>query len=809
MNKKPFLSSLVAITFLFSAAIASAAFTAPSAPPPGNNALPPIHAGSEAQSKKGNLVIEGLDDVGAAKSLGLGVLNGNVGLGTLFPSYKLTIREGDAGFATDGKGIRWNGIPGWDWYIQAKDTGNSNVPLHFKSNYSGSGLLSRMTISSNGNVGIGTETPENKLDINTGIGGAAGVRVSAPGMGSVMLASGTLGTGNNYPGYIQWLNGAGTRLSYLGYDSATNMNWTLENGANLQINGGNVEFGGQIKIAGGNPGTGKVLTSDANGLARWETPAAAPTCTAGSSGVETFSTAGTREWEVPVGVTSATIELWGPGGRGATGNSSYVNGGSGPGGGGGGGAGAYGRKMITVSAQQKYTVTVGDSGQATSFTGNGQSLSAGSGRPGSIGSAGVGGVGGAGGVTTGNFDTAITGSAGTNGLGGGYGNAFSTGGDGGPGANHTMGGTGGIGGIDPYRSGLPVGNGTAGGLGAGGGGASGWAISGGLGGPGKVLISYSGSGTCTGGGSVASTPAGTCDATPFRTITQSGSGTAYQNTSGTQLIVVATGGQSQTGGGLFLEGYIGSTATNLSRVALYQFQSTNVASITFLVPPGYYYKVVNDSSNSPTLDAKAWKVCGGSTGGTSTGGSSGGSCAWNSIGTSLTTTQTSYVSNGGTGACRVSTTNSGMYYGYMLRNNNVTSGQVQCYVDGVGLVSGAANMIDVSYYRCGGISGGTTGVSSIVAGTGITVSPTGGTGDVTISAVTSSVPLGTWCGSGYVRTGNAFLASGTFLKKACQTLNPASSCPSGYTQTLYAYTYATASDQVSNAYSSMYTCIKD
>lgn len=112
-------------------------------------------------------------------------------------------------------------------------------------------------------------------------------------------------------------------------------------------------------------------------------------------------------------------------------------------------------------------------------------------------------------------------------------------------------------------------------------------------------------------------PAGTCDTTPFRASSDFARNTVYQNTSGTQLIVMATGGQSQTGGGLFLEGYIGSTEANLTRVSFYQFQSTNVASITFLVPPGYYYKVVNDSANSPTLNAQAWKVCGGS-GSTST-----------------------------------------------------------------------------------------------------------------------------------------------------------------------------------------------
>ncbi|MEK7575291.1 MAG: hypothetical protein AAB511_03625 [Patescibacteria group bacterium] len=68
---------------------------------------------------------------------------------------------------------------------------------------------------------------------------------------------------------------------------------------------------------------------------------------------------------------------------------------------------------------------------------------------------------------------------------------------------------------------------------------------------------------------------------------------------------------------------------------------------------------------------------------------------------------------------------------------------------------------------------------------------------------------GTWCGSGYVRTGNAFLSAGTFLKTACQGVNPATSCPTGYTQTMYSYTYATNADQVSNARSSMYTCTKN
>jgi hypothetical protein len=40
------------------------------------------------------------------------------------------------------------------------------------------------------------------------------------------------------------------------------------------INNGNIELSGKLKIAGGNPASGKVLTSDTQGNATWESPAA-------------------------------------------------------------------------------------------------------------------------------------------------------------------------------------------------------------------------------------------------------------------------------------------------------------------------------------------------------------------------------------------------------------------------------------------------------------------------------------------------------------------------------------------------------
>jgi len=53
---------------------------------------------------------------------------------------------------------------------------------------------------------------------------------------------------------------------------------TTTPGAKLDVNG-------QIKIAGGSPGAGKVLTSDASGLATWQTPTGGglPSGTAGQT----------------------------------------------------------------------------------------------------------------------------------------------------------------------------------------------------------------------------------------------------------------------------------------------------------------------------------------------------------------------------------------------------------------------------------------------------------------------------------------------------------------------------------------------
>jgi hypothetical protein len=169
-----------------------------------------------------------------------------------------------------------------------------------------------------------------------------------------------------------------------------------------------------------------------------------------------FETPGTYTWNVPPGVTSICIEVWGGGGGG---NSSNLGSS-----GGGGGGGGYGYECFKVTPGTQYTVTVADvtvagvagrgAGGGSSSVGSLISASGGGGGAGNSGSGPSGTNGGAGGTSNAAYN--ITGGNGGNG-----GANLSSGAKGGNGAN---GGNGGAG-----AGGSNAGNGSA--VGGGGGGA--------------------------------------------------------------------------------------------------------------------------------------------------------------------------------------------------------------------------------------------------------------------------------------------------------------------------------------------------
>ncbi len=67
---------------------------------------------------------------------------------------------------------------------------------------------------------------------------------------------------------------------------------------------------GQVKITGGTPGSGKVLTSDASGLATWETPASGDITAVGSmTSGNAFADAGADDQWLGIGSTAGRIEF--------------------------------------------------------------------------------------------------------------------------------------------------------------------------------------------------------------------------------------------------------------------------------------------------------------------------------------------------------------------------------------------------------------------------------------------------------------------------------------------------------------------
>jgi hypothetical protein len=91
--------------------------------------------------------------------------NGNVGIGTTSPAYRLTVNN-DIGFTT-GASLKW----GANTYIYGNN--NAQIEAVVNGNY---GIF----INSNGNVGVGTSSPAYKLDVRSGAVYVAGGGFSGP-----------------------------------------------------------------------------------------------------------------------------------------------------------------------------------------------------------------------------------------------------------------------------------------------------------------------------------------------------------------------------------------------------------------------------------------------------------------------------------------------------------------------------------------------------------------------------------------------------------------------------------------------------
>ena len=302
----------VFITFGLSLALQSVLgdFNGPACPPPGCNVPAPINVGSSTaptlqgtwdslnvaasstQTSYGGLAVAGILTVNTKalytntdQRVMIGTTN------TAGPS-KLTIDMGNLG-GEEGLHIRRQAAAGAFSYLNIT---NENANTIFQVNQSG-------------NVGVGTANPGAILHSYANVSGPGSIagrfeNVNQGGRAQFILTSGaypenffalmTHGTsaGNTY--YASTLSpnsdsgkaillGQGTSMSefVIGTYNAKNLGLFTNNAMRMTIlSTGNVGIGnsnplakldvsGTLKISGGNPGQGKVLMSDATGLASW------------------------------------------------------------------------------------------------------------------------------------------------------------------------------------------------------------------------------------------------------------------------------------------------------------------------------------------------------------------------------------------------------------------------------------------------------------------------------------------------------------------------------------------------------------
>lgn len=230
--------------------------------------------------------------------------NGNVGIGATAPAQLLHVASSTTYAALRLQSSAGTGV---SWDVASGTTGNFDI-TH-------AGVITAVTIlKTSGYVGIGTIAPVTALHVVTtltpgGGSSASGIMVenTAAHDAQVRLKSSvtanaiwSIGTGG----------GIGATDNFYLYKEAGTMGAKLvvQDNGNVGIGttspGAKLEVAGQIKITGGTPGAGKVLTSDANGLASWNSN----TASTGSTGA-TGST----------GSTGATGSTGSNGSTGATG----------------------------------------------------------------------------------------------------------------------------------------------------------------------------------------------------------------------------------------------------------------------------------------------------------------------------------------------------------------------------------------------------------------------------------------------------------------------------------------------------------
>jgi hypothetical protein len=223
--------------------------------------------------------------------------NGNVGIGTSNPLQGLELAA--------NLNLRIGGGDANPAYTYDLTRNISDGLLYFKGNQtSNTGYVfggvdgERMRITPAGNVGVGTATPQTSLEIYKSVLGAIGPTLTlnnpAGSGGSSAIDFQNYGA-NSQPVVARVSvvddSAFSSHLTFSTKTTGASANPLVERmrlttsgnvGIGTTSPGAVLDVNGQIKVSGGTPGVGKVLTSDANGLASWSSVATPISVAAGA-----------------------------------------------------------------------------------------------------------------------------------------------------------------------------------------------------------------------------------------------------------------------------------------------------------------------------------------------------------------------------------------------------------------------------------------------------------------------------------------------------------------------------------------------
>ncbi len=188
-------------------------------------------------------------------------------------------------------------------YAGFNNIGADNVYIGYNAGFNGGNIGTNVMIGSEagfGNIGGGANV---MIGFRTGYGNNNGTLTVGYAYNTIVgyQAGYNLGDNNNYNTFIGYRAGwyeTGSHRLYIANSPTTTPLIYGEFDNNLLRANGNLEVSGTVKIEGGTPGAGKVLTSDANGLASWQTAST-------SDGSETKVTAGSNVTVTGMGTTAS------------------------------------------------------------------------------------------------------------------------------------------------------------------------------------------------------------------------------------------------------------------------------------------------------------------------------------------------------------------------------------------------------------------------------------------------------------------------------------------------------------------------